>query len=254
MMGVLLSLLFFASAPLVYAQSSGLSASTNKQSYEPGDRVAITGIVQHVTDDNPVTVIVRNPIGNVYEVGQVPLSNNGFSQVFVLGDGARGGIYTVNIRQDDKTTQIQFQVTAGQIQIIPIFDNEIRVSGKNTNLVKYGNVEISKADNSIAIGVNASKIQNGTIIEEYHVPKRVIDTSNGHLAVKENGISIDCKQTNADVEWVVDCPVDAGVHEITIIGTYVIPEFGTTTMGILALGIVMILAFLSQNRLFVKHG
>ncbi|MDE1765447.1 MAG: hypothetical protein KGI27_04125 [Thaumarchaeota archaeon] len=246
--GMFLALSVSMSANLAYAQdTSGLSASTNKQSYMPGDKVIITGTVSQITDENPATIIVRNPIGNVYEVGQVDLMNNLFIHDFVLSYDARGGIYTVNIRQDNKTTQIQFQVVAGKTQIIPVFDSEIRVSGENTNLVKYGNVEVSTVDSSITIQMDTTKIQNGSITEEYHVPKHVIDTTGGQLVIKENGNDVDCTQTETDVERIVQCPVQAGTRELTIVGTTVIPEFEAAPY-VLVLSIAASVVVFSRNR------
>lgn len=252
--GVFLALcVILISTNSIYAQSSqGISASTNKQSYEPGDKVIITGTVQQPTNENPVTIIVRNPIGNVYEVGQTALLDNVFSHDFVLSDDAQGGIYTVNIRQSGETTQIQFQVIVGQIQVIQVFDSEIRVRGENTSLVEYGNVEVSTVDNSITIQVNTTKIQNGSILEEYQIPKHVIDTSGEQIDVKENGNDVDCTQTESDVERILDCPMQSGTKELTLTGTVVIPEFGTTATLILALSIIAIIMVFSQNRLLRK--
>jgi len=250
--GISLALLIFIPVSLVHAQTSAeLSASTNKQSYEPGDKVIITGNVQQPTDKNPVTIIVRNPIGNVYEVGQVTLMNSIFVHDFVLSNDAQGGIYTVNMRQGNETAQIQFQVITGQTQVIPVFDSEIRVSGKYTSLIKYGNVQISTSDNSITISIDASKIQNDSVTEQYHLPKHVIDTTSEQLIVQENGHDVSCTQTNSDVERVLDCPVSQGTKEITVVGTSVIPEFGTITTSILAMGVVVIIA-LSQKRPLFK--
>ena len=247
--GVLLIVVIIAmSMNLVYAQSSqGITASTNKQSYEPGDKVLITGTVQQPTNENPVTLIVRNPIGNVYEVGQTTLHNNIFSHDFVLSNNAQGGIYTVNMRQSDKTGQIQFQVILGQMQVIPVFDNNIIVRGENTSLVEYGNVEVSTVDNSITIQVNTTKIQNGFILEEYQIPKHVIDTSGGQIGVTENGVGMDCSQTESDVEWILDCPVKSGTKELTLTGTVVIPEFGITVEFILALSMIAVMVIFSSR-------
>ncbi len=250
-MVILLSLLFFVSVNIVQAQTStGLSASTNKQSYQPGDKVIITGNVQKITDENPVTIIVRNPIGNVYEVGQVALLNNIFVHDFVLSNDAQGGIYTVNMRQGDETGQIQFLVT-GQTQTIPILDSEIRISGKYTGLIKYGNVEVTTSNNSITIQVDASKLQNDSVTEQYRIPKHVIDTTEGQLAVREDGNSVDCTQTSADVERILECQIQRGTKELTFIGTSVIPEFGAAATSIFALSILVIIV-LFRNRLSVK--
>ena len=244
---VSLSLLILVSVNLAYAQSSGLYASTDKQSYEPGEQVTLTGSISQIANRNPVTIIVRNPIGNVYEVGQVELANDRFEHDFVLNDNAQGGIYTVNVRQDDKTTQIQFQVVAGQTQIIPVFDSENRVSGNNTGFIKYGNVEISTKERSVTISLNASGIQNGSVVEEYHVPKRVIDSIGGPLVVKENSGYVDCKQSDVGAERVLDCPVKSSTNEISFIGTSVIPEFGPGTASVLALGVMVALVVVSRN-------
>ncbi|MDE1726798.1 MAG: hypothetical protein KGH89_05980 [Thaumarchaeota archaeon] len=248
----LVLLLVTVSMNSALAQSpQGISATANKQSYEPGDKVIITGTVQQLTNVNPVTIIVRNPIGNVYEVGQVTLLNNIFSHDFVLSDDVQGGLYTVNIRQGSQTTQIQFQVTVGQTQIIPIFGSDIKVRGKDTNLVKYGNVEVATADNSIAIQVDTSKIQNGSITEEYQIPKQVIDAPGGQLDIKENGNVVDCVQTETDMERILDCPMSYGIKELTLTGTVVIPEFGIS-MLILTLGTTMAIIIFSQHRLRYK--
>ncbi|MDE1878821.1 MAG: PEFG-CTERM sorting domain-containing protein [Thaumarchaeota archaeon] len=242
------------STNFAYAQNPlEISANTNKQSYEPGDKVVITGTVQQIKNENPVTIIVRNPIGNVYEVGQTALLNNVFSHDFVLSDDAQGGIYTVNIRQGDETTQIQFQVTVGQMQVIPVFDSEIKVRGENTSLVEYGNVEVSTVDNSITIQVNTTKMQNGPILEEYQIPKHVIDTPGGQIAVKENGNSIDCTQTESDVERILDCSMQPGTKELTFAGTVVIPEFGDITVLILTLSIMTVMMIFSRNRRLSSH-
>lgn len=250
----LVSCMILISVNFTYAQSQQeISASTNKQSYEPGDKVVITGTVQQITNENPVTIIVRNPIGNVYEVGQTALLNNVFSHDFVLSDDAQGGVYTVNIRQGDETAQIQFQVTVGQMQVIPVFDSGIKVRGENTSLIEYGNVEVSTVDNSITIQVNTTKVQNGPILEEYQIPKHVIDAPGGQIDVKENGNSIDCTQTESDIERILDCSIPPGTKELTFTGTTVIPEFGTTTALILALSIATLMIVFSRNRLLLHN-
>lgn len=226
----------------------GLTTSTSNPTYEPGDQVIITGTVQPVTDNNPVTIIVRNPIGNVYAVGQIPLNNNMFVDEFVLGDNAQGGLYTVNIRQDNKTTQIQFQVITGLSQIIPVYESKIRVSGQNDDLIKYGNVQVSTALNSITISVDTSKMRNGPVMETFHIPKRVVDTNAGGLVVQEGGNIVSCTQRSSDVERVLDCPITKGITQITITGTSVIPEFGLSASLVFASSIAVAVIIFSKIR------
>ena len=74
----LIALLIIPSIVLpIYADnSSGITASVNKISYQPGDKVIISGSVEQIVNSNPVTIIVRNPMGNVYDVGQAGLHSN----------------------------------------------------------------------------------------------------------------------------------------------------------------------------------
>ena len=249
-LGVFIAFVLFASIGVANAQSAGLLASTSQSSYGPGDRVVISGSLQQVTDNNPVTLIVRNPIGNVYEVGQIPLVNDAFTHAFVLSNDAQSGTYTVNLRQDGKTAQIQFQVVSGKVQVIPVFDSEIRASSKDSTMT-YGTAKVSTADNSISIPVDTSRMQNATAPVEYHVPKRVIDSTYGDLVVKENGVVVACTQTDAGDERVIDCPVTKGTYAITMVGTSVIPEYGPVAAAVLASGIVG--AVLLSRKMRLSH-
>src|SRR6266849_10202360 len=75
--------------------TNGIIATTSKPDYQLGDKVVISGTVAKVINNNPVTIMVISLIGNVYDVGQVSLSNNLFTHDFVLGEGATSGTYDV---------------------------------------------------------------------------------------------------------------------------------------------------------------
>lgn len=228
-----------------YGQSSNsITASTNKASYQLGGKVIITGAVHQIVNGNPVTIIVRNPIGNVYDVGQETLLNNIFVHDFVISDGSQSGIYTVNMKYVDQTGEIQFVVSAGQLQIIPVLNSAINVRGDNTTLIKYGNAEVSTVDDSIAIPIDTSKMSSGSIIEEYQIPKQVIDAPGDQLIIKEDGNVAECTQTETDVQRVLDCPIQAGTKQLMFIGTVVIPEFGSTWTAIFTIStLTMFIAF-----------
>lgn len=231
--------------------STGITASTNKASYEPGAKVTITGSVQQVVNGNPVTIIIRNPIGNVYDVGQEKLLNDIFVHDFVISDNSQSGIYTVNMKYVNQTGMIQFVVTAGQLQIIPVFNSAINVRGDNTTMIRYGNVEVSTVDDSISIPINTSKMTSDSIIEEYQIPKQVIDAPGGQLLVKEDGSLAECSQTETDVQRVLDCPIKSGTKQLMFIGSMVIPEFGSFTTIIFTISILgSLVALLKYNKLY----
>ena len=217
--------------------SNEITASTNRASYHPGDKVIITGSIQQIVNENPITIIIRNPIGNVYAVGQATPMNTMFENDFVISNDSQSGVYTINMKYGNQTGEIQFVVSASQVQTIPVFNNVITVRGDNTTLIKYGNVQVFSADDSIIIPIDSSKISHGFIVEEYQIPKQVIDAPNGQLLIKEDGNVAECTQTETNTQRVIDCPIQVGTKQIMFIGTEVIPEFGSLSAAIFTIGI-----------------
>ena len=232
-----------------YGQNSSITSSTNKASYDPGDKVIITGSVKQTVSGNPVTIIVRNPIGNVYAVGQAILVGTMFEYDFVINNDSQSGVYTINMKYGTQTGEIQFAIIASQVQTIPVFNNVITVRGDNTTLIKYGNVQVFSADDSITIPIDTGKISSGFIIEEYQIPKQVIDAPTGQLLIKEDGNLAECTQTETNTQRVIDCPIQAGVKQLMFIGTEVIPEFGSLSSIILSISILGTLVAFARYKI-----
>ncbi len=229
--------------------TTGIIASTNKNNYQPGDKVIITGSVAKIIAGDPVTIIVRNPIGNVYEVGQVTLSNNLFVHDFVLSDDATAGTYDVQIKHGTQTGQLTFVVYGNQIKSIQVGDYFIKVRGNNTNLINYTDVSVSTIDNSVTIFTKASAI-SGSVMQEFQIPKAIIDAPGTSLIVKIDGVVLQCGQSETTSYRILDCAIPSSAKELKIIGTAVIPEFGPITVMILTAGILSTI-FLS-NRMKIR--
>jgi predicted secreted protein with PEFG-CTERM motif len=232
----------------VYAQvgATGIIATTNKPVYQLGDKVIISGSVAKVVNNNPVTIMVVNPIGNVYEVGQVSLSNNLFTHDFVLGESASSGTYNVQIKYADQSGKTSFAVQLSQMQLIPVGDYAIKVRGNNTNLIKYSDVSISTIDNSVSVSVNASAIYSGSIMQEFQIPKTIIDAPGSLLAVKIDGLISQCTQIETPSDRILDCMIPVDATQLQIFGTKVIPEFGSIAMVVLTIGVLSTI-FLSNK-------
>ena len=211
----------------IYADvSSGLSATANKDSYQPGDKVIISGSVEKIINSDPVTIIVRNPMGNVYDVGQVTLLNNLFVHDFVLNDYSLGGMYDVNIKYGTVSTQLHFMLDAGSLSTIPVYDSEIKIRTNGTNPIKYGDVSVSTIDKTITISMDASGVQGSSANQQYQIPKKVIDAPGGNIILKADGNQILCAQSETDTMRILDCSIPTNSTNIELAGTVVIPEFG----------------------------
>jgi len=229
--------IFVANNANAQVGSTGIIASTNKPVYQLGDKVIISGSVAKVVDNNPVTVLVINPIGNVYDVGQVSLSGNLFTHDFVLGDGATSGTYDVKIKYGDQSGQTSFIVQIGQVQLIPVGDYSIKVKGNNT-MIKYSDVSVSTIDHSLTVSVNASAMSSGSAMQEFQIPKKIIDAPGSLLTVKMDGFDTQCTQIETPSDRILDCAIPFDAKQLQIFGTVVIPEFGPITMLILTIGVI----------------
>lgn len=238
--------IFVANNASAQVGSTGIIATTNKPVYQIGDKVIISGSVAKVVNNNPATIMVINPIGNVYEVGQVSLSDNLFSQDFVLGEGATSGTYNVKVKYADQSGSTSFVVQAGQTQLIPVGNYTIKVSGNKTGLIKYSDVSISSIDHSLALTVNASAISSGSVIQEFQIPKKIIDAPGSLLTVKMDGFDTQCTQIETPSDRILDCTIPFDVKQLQIFGTVVIPEFGPIAMLILTIGVISTI-FLSKK-------
>jgi hypothetical protein len=224
----LISLIIIPSVIIpIYADDSGITASTNKDSYQPGDKVIISGSVGQIVNSNPIDIIVRSPMGNVYDVGQVNLLNNLFVHDFVLNDDSVGGTYTINIKYGISSDQLNFVLDSGALSTIPVFDSEIKIRTNGTNLIKYSNVVVSSANNTIQISMDTSQAHGISVNQEYQIPKTIIDAPGGNIMIKTDGTQILCAQSETDTMHILDCTIPANSKEIEFIGTTVIQEFGS---------------------------
>ncbi len=224
---ILLSVLTLSSIVLpAYADTSVITAVSNKNVYQQGDKVIISGSVPQIVDGNPVTIIIRNPMGNVYDVGQVGLLNNLFVHDFVISDNSIGGDYTVNVKYDAQDIQFHFTVVASTLTVIPIIDSEIKIRTNGTNPVSYGDVSVSPSDNKITVAMDTSNVKTSTVDQQYQIPKKIVDTPGGEIILMTDGNRILCAQSETDTIRILDCAIPAGSKELELSGTYVIPEFG----------------------------
>ena len=223
-----------------YADSSGITAIANKSYYQQGDKVIISGSVTHMVDDNPVTIIIRNPIGNVYDVGQSDLLSNLFVHDFVISDDSMGGVYTAVIKYGTQATQLQFTVNTSVLTTIQVIDSQIKIRTNGTNLVKYGDVSVSPSEKKITISLDTSQVKTNTVEQQYQIPKRIVDTPGGEIVFKTDGNQILCDQSETNIIRILDCPIPAGSKEIELFGTVVIPEFGPIAGLVISLSIIAV--------------
>ena len=221
--------------------SNGITASTNKATYKAGEKVVISGTVEKVVKGSPVTILIRNPIQNVYNVGQVDLLNNVFIHDLVISDNSKPGVYTIEIKHGTQTAKLHFTVNEGLVQTIPVGTTSIKVRGEEIGLIKYKNLQVSTGDNSITIELDSTSGSDNPIMQEFEFPKEVIDAPDQSLVVEIDGAVLNCSETETNTARILNCFIPPYARVMKITGTSVIPEFGPLAAMILIIGMASII-------------
>jgi predicted secreted protein with PEFG-CTERM motif len=235
-----------------------VSVWTDKTDYGHNDMIIVTGQVAHVTGF-PITVTVVSPLNNLVTIAQLTVAEDGSFETTLNTAGAMwkyDGTYIikVNYGSPEKSNKAKVELTGG-VAYTPDYStsipdkkcraNDLSASGQCIPYSISGGTVISATlntnDNSIVININAEDDGILTI----NPSKTVQD---GIFMVLVDGEEWD------DVEIVnnkVTVMFPAGTELIEIIGTFVIPEFGTIAAMILAVAIISIIAISAKSRLSI---
>ncbi len=236
-----------------------VSVWTDKTSYGHNDMIIVTGQVANVSEF-PITVTVVSPLISIVFIDQVDVSEDGSFEIVINTAGAMwkyDGTYTikVNYGSPEKSNSAKVELTGGvaytpnystpTIQPKQCSTNQISASGQCISYSISGGTVIDATlntnDNSIIININAE--EDGTLTVN---PTKTVQ--DGIFMVLVDGEEWD------DVEIVnnkVTIMFLAGAEQIEIIGTFVIPEFGTIAAMILAVAIISIIAISAKSRLSI---
>jgi len=237
-----------------------VSVWTDKTDYGHNDMIIVTGHVANVSGF-PITVTVVSPLMSLVTVDQLTVSEDGSFETTINTAGAMwkyDGTYTikVNYGSPEKSNSVKVELTGG-VAYTPSYStptvpdkvctgSEISASGQCIPYSISGGMvtsaTLNAGDNgSIIININAE--DDGTLT--INPSKTIID---GIFMVLVDGEEWD------DVEIVankVTVMFPAGAEQIEIIGTHVIPEFGTIAAMILAVAIISIIAISAKSRLSI---
>ena len=236
-----------------------ISVWTDKTSYGHNDMIMVKGQVANIDSGFPVTVTVVSPLNSIVTVDQLTVSENGSFETTLNTGGAiwkYDGTYTikVNYGSAEKSNSAQVELMGG-VEYTPSYETQVpskqcgpgdlSASGQCVPFSISGGTVTSAAinldDNSIIININAK--DDGVLTV---TPSKTVQ--DGIFMVLVDGEEWD------DVEIVankVTVMFPAGAEQIEVIGTFVIPEFGTIAMMVLAVAIISIVAISARSRLSI---
>ena len=240
--------------------TGAITVTTDKPSYNDGDKVTISGSTQEYISGTPITVKIISPIGNLVKVDQVDL---GSDRTFLTTITATGvlwqapGAYQVIVQfgTQDRTAKTTFQFagsSGGQGQA----GNTMKVDGTDLSVqysITNGKVLGIKADTqSKSLIVSIQTTGDGVLTVT--LPRGLIDAQvNGQddkFYVLSDGQEADFQETSkTTTDRTLSIPFTDGTQEIEIIGTQIIPEFGPIAALVLAIAIVSIIAVSAKTGL-----
>ncbi len=265
-----LSAILIASIGIAPAFGQGsVVVTTDKASYSEGETILVTGEVAQLLGGYALSLTVIAPNGNLVSIDQLTV---GADKKFSTSLGAGGalmkieGTYTVTVQYGDNKnnvggTTFEFggstATPPSEVEESAVTDTTVSVSG-STDLIGYtitgGKLLGITPDvdaNSLIISIDATDDGSLTLT----IPRSVLDaTINGEdddFFVLIDGEEVDFDETTTSTDRILTIAFPAGAEEIEIIGTFVVPEFGTIAAMILAVAIISIIAISAKSRLSI---
>ena len=248
-----------------------ISLSTSNEVYYSGDYIVVFGSVNTIFENTPITIQIYYET-NLVDVAQVTVAQDGtFVKSFnaVGQQWEREGTYTV--RAQYTPTQIAETSFEFFSQVIDkssaIFPVDIPNSGTFDvgYTIRGGEVgEINMNQDHYSLLVEIAMNSNGNLILK--LPRESFDAqSDGKdntfiiLISKENNEPEDFVQseyeevgTGSDYRT-IRIPLETGDKQVEVIGTYVIPEFGSVVIIILVVAVSSAI-IISKSRFSVRYN
>ena len=247
-----------------FAQSNQvLTVTTEKESYAAGEPVEVLGLVDIILAETDALIRVVSPMGNMIHPAQIDVDSDGsLSETVSTSIGGKWketGTYTIMVNYGENSTQIGFEyggmMSAG-VQTTPEFAMEENEKMSQTIMIE---------DHSLNYDLTCAEIQSMTPDTEMKsmiiaiktdcdgeltitLPKDVIDTDENGFFVLVDGDETNHKASSVGEFWTLTIPFSYGSEEIEIIGTFVIPEFGTIAALVLVVAISSILIISAKNK------
>jgi len=258
--------------PIAFGQEETLGAqkitlTSDNTAYQEGDVITITGKIEKVIPGMPVTLQIFFE-KNLIQVSQVKVSQDGkFTDTFTAAGPQWQNEGTVTIKADfgGASTELNiefFKNTSGEY----ISNYEVKIPEGGTIDVPYtmkggiiSAINVNQKNLSLVINIATSSDGNLNI----NLPRDGIDSIDNQggdidfivLMYEGNSevpIQTDFSKVETDDEFrSINIPVKDGDTKVEIIGTHVVPEFGTIAMIVLAVAIVSIIAVSAKSRLSI---
>jgi predicted secreted protein with PEFG-CTERM motif len=246
----------------VFAQvESLLSVATSENTYDEGDTVVISGQVKTVIFETPITIQIFRET-TLVEIAQLEVAQDGSFTHTILAEGplwSNDGEYIVRASYGrGNVAEVSFDFITKQT--IPETTNifEVDAGSSGTFDVEYtirGGVVIDMLVDSDIFALIAIIQSDDDGVLTVKLPRGSIDAiksdgSDDTFIILIDGVEVPYEPvlTKSDSRTIT-IEFEGGDSDIEIIGTFVVPEFGTIVFMILALTIISTIIITKKNQL-----
>ena len=255
----------------VFAQDSeSITVSLNKETYTQGDTIVVFGEVKKMMSELPIITIQVYHTGNLVFVAQPQLANDGtYAKSIPTSNWQTNGTYLVRVFYTEEVvteTNFKFYNTAQTINPSSILSvnipnaSEVFDVGYAITTGEVTDIQVDKDNYSLIVDFNIDAAGDLILsLPRDSFDAKTADGSDDVFIVLITNISGDTfeieyeeMQTNSESRT-IKIPFVEGDYRIQIIGTYVIPEFGTIAIMILLVSIISVI-ILSKNKFPLVHN
>jgi predicted secreted protein with PEFG-CTERM motif len=235
-----------------------ISVKTDANSYKEGETIVISGKVSTIITGTPVTMQIFGQ-DNLVDIAQITVAEDGNYSHTVRAEGplwSKAGEYTIRVSfGEGNIAETQFTFSP-KTETSETKTFEVDAGNHGTFDVEYsiegGTVKDMLVDEEIfALIVIIESTDDGSIsleIPRYALDAKKQDETDDIFIIIIDGIEAPYQETITDSNSrVITINFEQGDSDIEIIGTTIIPEFGTITMMILAIGIITTI-FVTKNK------
>lgn len=252
-------------SPPIEAQ---ITVKIDKDLYNRGDVMIVSGEVKSVVTNMPLTIQVLDPDNNLVHVEQILVASDGRFSLPMKAEGPlwhMPGTYSIIVQYGFKhvSATVHFQFEQENIPTSGVFNVKDISSGQNFDLsysITGGQVKSIVVDpQDISLVVQIDTKSSGML--HLQIPRLLLDAKKSSNSDESFLVFIDdnemtsFQEGNSDYEYrILDIPIVNGDTKIEIIGTTVIPEFENISSLILVLAVALVttIPVLSKTRTGIK--
>ena len=242
-----------------------ISISTDNIAYEEGDIITVTGSIEKIIPGTPMILQIFIERTQV-DIAQLDVSSQGdFSTTFVASGPLWSNDGEVSIRASYGTmfTETNFTFFSQVKEDTFLLNQEVEIPNEGTFDVPYtmkgGTVQsILLNQANLGLDININTTSDGSITLELnrnYIDSIKPDGTNEDFIIMVYNLQVNepvqtefLELESTDESRVIQIPIKSGDNLIQIIGTFVIPEFGTIAQFVLIIAILSIIIITAKTK------